>query len=179
MRAARREWLVLAGPSQGRAQYAHHRSTSRPSDERVEPGSTWLNLAQLGSTCLSSFCAGRRSGQVIERGIELRLRHLRLFLGARLPRLFVLALFQLAHVLGPQLAFSIAHEPLYTQPCFRSWKCCRRTSARIRGQTVPPATRRPFRQHPSARLCQPRGDQRRRRCAPAPLARAQRAGAGR
>ena len=31
--------------------------------------------------------------QVIERGIALGLRHLRLFLGARLPWLFVLALF--------------------------------------------------------------------------------------
>jgi len=35
------------------------------------------------------------------------------------------------------LAFSIAHEPLYTQPCFRSWKCRRQTSVRIRGHSGP------------------------------------------
>ena len=77
----------------------------------------------------------RLSGEIVERSIELRLRRRRLFLGAPLPRLFVLALFQPAHVLGPLLAFPIAHEPLSTQPCFRSWKCRRRTSVRIRGRT--------------------------------------------
>src|SRR5262249_49965098 len=34
MRAARREWLFLAGPSQGQAQYAHHHSTSHSGERR-------------------------------------------------------------------------------------------------------------------------------------------------
>ena len=35
---------------------------------------------------------------------------------------FLSLLFQLAHVLGPQLAFSIAHEPPYTRPYFRRYR---------------------------------------------------------
>ena len=49
MRAGRREWLVLAGQSQGRAQYAHPRSTSHPRGDKL-------------------FL--RCSGQVIERGMS-------------------------------------------------------------------------------------------------------------
>src|SRR5262249_26454683 len=52
----------------------------------------------------------RRLGQVIEHSIELGLRRLRLFLNARPPRLFVLALLALADEFSPQLAFSIAHR---------------------------------------------------------------------
>ena len=107
MRAARREWLVLAGPL------------------RVAP-----------------FRRRRRSGQVIEHGIELRLRRLQLFPGARLPRLIVFALLALADEFGPLLAFAIAHEPLYTQdmrtidtdshgplPVLDTWRECHNTKS--------------------------------------------------
>src|SRR5262249_55603999 len=90
MRAARREWLVLAGPSQGRAQYAHHRSTNQ---SRATGGAEPGQASRLSG-------AGAASSQVIERGIEPRLRCLRHFLGARPPRLFVLELLRTRSTAG-------------------------------------------------------------------------------
>src|SRR5262245_48799549 len=94
-RAARREWLILAGPSPGRAHDAHHRSTSRRRATRqtIPPILTDPNAARV-----------RLPHELVKRRLELRRRRLRCLgapLSRRLPVLGLRSRLALAHEFGP------------------------------------------------------------------------------